>query len=156
MMIISIIGSGNTATVLGRILKHNGHTINEVAGRNINTVQILAADLQANVCVKPNALNKNSDVYIIAVRDDAVRWHASSVTAGPFRGGRSRRARPGCNGHRCRGLDRHVGRRLRAGADTAVEAHRRQHPHGTERWSDRDGRGPVGLRVRHCVVALAP
>ena len=35
-MIISIIGSGNTATVLGRILKENHHTINEIIGRNKN------------------------------------------------------------------------------------------------------------------------
>jgi predicted short-subunit dehydrogenase-like oxidoreductase (DUF2520 family) len=71
-MIISIIGSGNTATVLGEVLKKNGYIINEVAGRNKIAVQQLAEKLDSNACIDLMQLNKNSDVYIIAVRDDAV------------------------------------------------------------------------------------
>ncbi len=71
-MIISIIGSGNTATVLGEVLKKNGHIINEIAGRNKIAVQQLAEKLEANACIDLIQLNKNSDIYIIAVRDDAV------------------------------------------------------------------------------------
>jgi predicted short-subunit dehydrogenase-like oxidoreductase (DUF2520 family) len=71
-MIISIIGSGNTATILGKILKQNDHTINEIIGRNKTAVQNLAEALNANTCIELNELNKNSDIYIIAVRDDAV------------------------------------------------------------------------------------
>jgi predicted short-subunit dehydrogenase-like oxidoreductase (DUF2520 family) len=71
-MIISIIGSGNTATVLGEVLRKNGHIINEVAGRNKTAVQQLAEKLEANTCTDLIQLNKNSDMYVIAVRDDAV------------------------------------------------------------------------------------
>ncbi len=71
-MIISIIGSGNTATVLGRIFKEKNHTINEIAGRNKIEVIKLAEELNANACIELKELNKNSDVYIIAVKDNAV------------------------------------------------------------------------------------
>jgi predicted short-subunit dehydrogenase-like oxidoreductase (DUF2520 family) len=71
-MIISIIGSGNTATVLGKLFAEKKHTISEVSGRNKTAVNVLADKLNANVCVNINELNKNSDIYIIAVKDDAV------------------------------------------------------------------------------------
>jgi predicted short-subunit dehydrogenase-like oxidoreductase (DUF2520 family) len=71
-MVISIIGSGNAATVLGEVLKKNEHTIKEIAGRNAADVQNLAERLNANVCTDLATLDKNSDIYIIAVRDDAV------------------------------------------------------------------------------------
>src|SRR5438477_5066021 len=71
-MIISIIGSGNTATVLGGILKQNNYIINEITGRNKITVNALANALHAKACFELQQLNKNSDIYIIAVRDDAI------------------------------------------------------------------------------------
>jgi predicted short-subunit dehydrogenase-like oxidoreductase (DUF2520 family) len=71
-MIISIIGSGNTATVLGKLSKENNHVINEVVGRNKIAVQQLSEKLNANACAEILQLNKNSDLYIIAVKDDAV------------------------------------------------------------------------------------
>ena len=40
-MNISIIGSGNAATVLGKIFIDANHSINEVVGRNEIAVQIL-------------------------------------------------------------------------------------------------------------------
>jgi predicted short-subunit dehydrogenase-like oxidoreductase (DUF2520 family) len=71
-MLISIIGSGNTATVLGKALKKNDHIINEIAGRNEVAVKYLAEQLDANICTDLAQLNKHSDMYIIAVRDSAV------------------------------------------------------------------------------------
>jgi pyrroline-5-carboxylate reductase len=71
-MIISIIGSGNTATVLGKMLLESNHTINEIVGRNKITAQQLAKKLNANTCIELNAIDKNSDIYIIAVNDKAV------------------------------------------------------------------------------------
>lgn len=71
-MKLSIIGSGNVATVLGRLFKQNGFIINEVVSRNKTHALQLANELNA-VCVDNiSALFKNSDVYIIAVNDDAV------------------------------------------------------------------------------------
>lgn len=71
-MIISIIGSGNTATVLGKLFKQNNHSIKEVIGRNTNAVQQLAETLQANACFEINKIDTTADIFIVAVKDDAV------------------------------------------------------------------------------------
>lgn len=71
-MIITMIGSGNVATVLGNLFKSKGHVVNEVAGRNKTIVEELAKILDANACIDYSRLNQSSDIYIIAVRDDAV------------------------------------------------------------------------------------
>jgi predicted short-subunit dehydrogenase-like oxidoreductase (DUF2520 family) len=78
-MIISIIGSGNTATVLGRILKKNDHVVNEIIGRNKTAVHELAKELNANACMDMQQINANSELYIIAVRDDAVAEVAAQL-----------------------------------------------------------------------------
>ena len=71
-MTISIIGSGNTATVLGKMLVENNHSINEIIGRNKMAVHQLAEMLHANACTDFNKADTKSDVYIIAVKDDVV------------------------------------------------------------------------------------
>ncbi len=71
-MNITIIGSGNTATVLGKLLKQNHHTIEEIAGRNETTVNALAQNLNAQACLDIKTINTESDAYIIAVSDNAV------------------------------------------------------------------------------------
>lgn len=78
-MTISIIGSGNTAIVLGKLLRSNGHEINEVAGRNKITVQELADELHAIAITDLKRISKNSDLYIIAVRDDAIADVAAQI-----------------------------------------------------------------------------
>jgi len=71
-MNITVIGSGNVATVLGNLFKRNNHTINEVIGRNEITVRKLAETLDAGFCFNLEQLKKDSDVFVIAVKDDAV------------------------------------------------------------------------------------
>jgi predicted short-subunit dehydrogenase-like oxidoreductase (DUF2520 family) len=71
-MIVTIIGSGNAATVLGKLLKQNNHAINEIAGRSENAVKALAEGLNARPCLDIKAINSKSDIYLIAVSDDAV------------------------------------------------------------------------------------
>lgn len=71
-MNISIIGSGNVATVTGKIFKENNHTIKEVIGRNEVLVKNLAATLHAQPCFNILNMNKHSDIFIVAVKDDAV------------------------------------------------------------------------------------
>ncbi len=78
-MIVTIIGSGNTATVLGRLLKNKNHVINEIAGRNEPAVKTLAENLNAAACFDLKKLNKNSDVFIIAVKDDALAEIAAQL-----------------------------------------------------------------------------
>lgn len=78
-MIISIIGSGNTAIVLGKLFAANNHSINEIIGRNKITAQQLAQTLNANACFNIEELNTSSDIYIIAVRDNNVAEVAAQL-----------------------------------------------------------------------------
>lgn len=78
-MNISIIGSGNTATVLGRLLKGKNHSIIEIGGRNEATISHLAKELNAKAVFDLSHLNMNSDIFIIAVNDDTVGKIAASM-----------------------------------------------------------------------------
>ena len=71
-MQIVIIGTGNTATVLGIKLKEAGNTIVQVYGRNAATATALAEKLQSQPCNDFNSLTKNADLYIVAVADKAL------------------------------------------------------------------------------------
>jgi len=71
-MIVSIIGSGNTATVLGKLLKEKKYSINEILGTNKKAVKQLAGELNANAVYNFSELSQHSDVFIIAVKDDVV------------------------------------------------------------------------------------
>jgi len=71
-MDIVIIGTGNTATILGRKFKAAGHTILQVAGRNSAAASALAYELDTVSTNYWTSVNKNADVYIIAVSDNAI------------------------------------------------------------------------------------
>jgi predicted short-subunit dehydrogenase-like oxidoreductase (DUF2520 family) len=71
-MDIVIIGSGNVAAVLGRKFKAAGHKILQVVGRNASAASALAYELDTESANYMTLLNKNADVYIIAVSDDAI------------------------------------------------------------------------------------
>ncbi len=77
-MKISIIGSGNVATVLGKLLKQNGHIIEEIISRNKNHAAHLATQLNA-ISADISAIKKASDVYIITVSDDAIETISSQI-----------------------------------------------------------------------------
>ena len=78
-MNITIVGAGNVGTVLGRLLKEKRHTINEVFSRNHFQAIKLADELQGRVCNNLEQINKQSDVYIVAVSDDAVDAVSASL-----------------------------------------------------------------------------
>jgi predicted short-subunit dehydrogenase-like oxidoreductase (DUF2520 family) len=78
-MKISIIGSGNVATVLGRALKRKKFIIDEVVSRDKTHALHLAKELDATAVDNIKAVSKNSDVYIIAVNDDAVETVSSEL-----------------------------------------------------------------------------
>jgi predicted dehydrogenase len=48
-MLVTIIGSGNVATVMGKVLTEKGHVIAEVYSRDPIHAATLAKQLQANV-----------------------------------------------------------------------------------------------------------
>ena len=71
-MNIVIIGSGNTAVVLSRKMKAAGDNILQVLGRNKTAAAALAAQVDAEFSSEWCKINKNADVYIIAVSDSAI------------------------------------------------------------------------------------
>ena len=71
-MKITIIGSGNVATVLGKLLKQQHYVIEQVVSRNKLNALKLAEEVNALVTNKLSDIIKTSDVYIIAVKDDSI------------------------------------------------------------------------------------
>jgi predicted short-subunit dehydrogenase-like oxidoreductase (DUF2520 family) len=71
-MDIVIIGSGNVAAVLGRKFRHAGHRIIQVNSRNASAASELAYEWDTESANYMSLLNKNGDVYIIAVSDSAI------------------------------------------------------------------------------------
>jgi predicted short-subunit dehydrogenase-like oxidoreductase (DUF2520 family) len=79
VMRIVIIGSGNTATILGRLLYQAGHQITEVVGRNREHTEELAKILDSAPVRITGHVNRESDIYIIAVADTAIQEVASGL-----------------------------------------------------------------------------
>jgi predicted short-subunit dehydrogenase-like oxidoreductase (DUF2520 family) len=71
-MEIVIIGTGNAATVFGRLMRRKGHKIVQVYGRDILKAEALAEQLKATPTSDLSSVSKNADVYLIAVADKAV------------------------------------------------------------------------------------
>jgi predicted short-subunit dehydrogenase-like oxidoreductase (DUF2520 family) len=71
-MNIVIIGTGNTANVLGKKLKKAGHQIIQVFGRDSSAASELAYALETESTNYWNIVNQNADMYLIAVSDIAV------------------------------------------------------------------------------------
>lgn len=71
-MEIVIIGTGNTATILGRKLKEAGHTIVQVYGRNAEAASQLAYELDTDSTNYWSIVSRKADLYLIAVSDVAV------------------------------------------------------------------------------------
>lgn len=71
-MNVSIIGSGNVATVLGRMIKKAGHRIQCIVSRDMAHAETLALELQTRASATITEMDKDSDIYIIAVSDAAI------------------------------------------------------------------------------------
>ena len=71
-MDIVILGSGNVAAVLGRKFKAAGHTILQVVSRNATVASKLAYEWDTESTNYPSIINRNAEVYIIAVSDEAI------------------------------------------------------------------------------------
>lgn len=71
-MDIVILGSGNVAAVLGRKFKAAGHTILQIVSRNASIASKLAYEWDTESTNYSSIINRNADVYIIAVSDDAI------------------------------------------------------------------------------------
>jgi predicted short-subunit dehydrogenase-like oxidoreductase (DUF2520 family) len=71
-MEIVIIGTCNTASILGHKLKGAGHTIAQIYGRNTEAASELAYELDSESTNYWSIVNRNADLYIIAVSDIAI------------------------------------------------------------------------------------
>src|SRR5215208_7365552 len=71
-MKIVILGTGNTATVLGRKLKAAGHRISQVYGRDSQAASSLAYELDTESTNYWNVVTRDADIYILAVSDIAI------------------------------------------------------------------------------------
>jgi predicted short-subunit dehydrogenase-like oxidoreductase (DUF2520 family) len=78
-MKIVIIGSGNVAAVLGRKFKAAGHEILQVLSRNAKEASRLAYQWDTESANYISLLNKEADVYIIAVNDDSIAEVAAEI-----------------------------------------------------------------------------
>jgi predicted short-subunit dehydrogenase-like oxidoreductase (DUF2520 family) len=71
-MDIVIIGSGNTAAVLGRKFRAAGHTILQVVARNSSAASALAYEWDTVSTNYKSPITRDAEVYIIAVSDEAI------------------------------------------------------------------------------------
>ena len=63
-MKVLIIGAGNVATVLGRLIKAAHHDIVQVVSRSINSAEILANELGCSAAANFGEMKKDADLYI--------------------------------------------------------------------------------------------
>jgi predicted short-subunit dehydrogenase-like oxidoreductase (DUF2520 family) len=78
-MKISIIGSGNVARALAKRIFESGHEINAIFGRDYSKASELARSVQSKAVEKLAKLPEDSDVYILAVKDDAIVEVAKAI-----------------------------------------------------------------------------
>jgi predicted short-subunit dehydrogenase-like oxidoreductase (DUF2520 family) len=78
-MKIVLVGSGNAATVIGRVIKSAKHTIVQVMSKQLNHAQSLAAELYAEAITNADAITKDADIYIICVWDNEIENIASQL-----------------------------------------------------------------------------
>lgn len=71
-MQIVIIGSGNVASVLGRLCKQNGHQLLQVVSRNADHAKKLADELSCVYADYSGEVNSAAELYLVAVADTAL------------------------------------------------------------------------------------
>jgi predicted short-subunit dehydrogenase-like oxidoreductase (DUF2520 family) len=69
-MRVTIIGSGNVATVMGRKIRHAGHEIRQVYSRNADHAKHLAEQLDSSWSA--SAIDQDADIYIVAISDTSL------------------------------------------------------------------------------------
>jgi predicted short-subunit dehydrogenase-like oxidoreductase (DUF2520 family) len=71
-MKISIVGSGNVATVLARLAIQKGHTVQQIISRNTEARKILAKEVDASYIFAKDQIDLNIDLVIVAIADNAL------------------------------------------------------------------------------------
>jgi predicted short-subunit dehydrogenase-like oxidoreductase (DUF2520 family) len=81
-MNVLIIGAGNVATVLGRLIKAAGHNIIQVVSRNMENAGMLAEELGCSAAASFAKVNKDADLYIAAMSDAALNEIKENIKLG--------------------------------------------------------------------------
>jgi len=71
-MKIVILGAGNIATHYAKALHSLGHEISQIYNRTSANAKVLADVVSATVIDNIHAMNKDADLYIIAVSDNYI------------------------------------------------------------------------------------
>ncbi len=80
-MKIFIIGTGNVATTLGSAIVAAGHKVTGVFGRNTERAKKLAEKLNSRAVFSLKDADKVSDIFLIAVNDNAIKDVAAKLPA---------------------------------------------------------------------------
>ena len=78
-MRITIIGSGNVATHLAAAFKNAGHAILQVYSRDLQNASLLAYHVRAEPIDSIDQINPETDLFVIAIKDDAIETIASAL-----------------------------------------------------------------------------
>lgn len=73
------IGAGNLATHLSKALQKKGFVISQVYSRTAQSAKALADILSANFVTSVNDIDKDADVYFIALKDSAIDEELSQI-----------------------------------------------------------------------------
>lgn len=81
-MKVVIVGTGNVATVLGKVIQTAGHKIVQVLGRNEQNAKMLADIFGCESGHDITTAYKNADVYLFAISDNALHHLYHNVHLG--------------------------------------------------------------------------
>ena len=77
-MKVVIVGSGNVATVLGKVIHNAGHEIVQVLSRNENHAKQLAKIFNCASGSFKSTEHKEADIYLLAITDTAL-YHLDRI-----------------------------------------------------------------------------
>ena len=78
-MKIVLIGAGNVGWLLGKKLAESGVEITQVFSRTAAKAQVLALETGARFTNKLNEIQPGADLYLLAIRDDAIPETAATL-----------------------------------------------------------------------------
>ncbi|MGZ3873982.1 MAG: Rossmann-like and DUF2520 domain-containing protein [Mucilaginibacter sp.] len=78
-MRITLIGSGNVATHLAAAFKNAGHRLVQIYSRDLQHAALLAYHVGAEAIADLNQINPETDIFIISVKDDAIKAMAEAL-----------------------------------------------------------------------------
>ncbi len=81
-MKISLIGSGNVATVLGRLIIKSNHQVTQVISRELENAKLLATELGATYADFEGKPDPEADLFIIAIADHGLEHFFTSFGMG--------------------------------------------------------------------------